>query len=108
MSGFLPLHIIVRSSTNKNPLTELDRFVITSFMAMRNRLTLRTDPCGTPFSTIFDEERWFAILTWMVLVWRKFLMKLQMLFLIPCICRIFRIRSPYHIVCFFYVKTYSS
>ena len=47
MSGFLPLHIMVRSLANKNPLTGLDRFVITSFMAMRNRLTLRTDPCGT-------------------------------------------------------------
>ena len=57
VSGFLPLHIIVRSSANKNLLTGLDRFVMTSFMAMRNRLTLRTDLCGTPFSMILDEER---------------------------------------------------
>ena len=57
MSGFLPLHIIVSSSGNKNPVTWLDEFVITSYMAMRNRLTLRTDPCGTPFSMILDEER---------------------------------------------------
>ena len=57
MSGFLPLHIIVSSSGNKCPLTWLDEFVITSFMAMRNRLTLRTDPCGTPFSMILDEDR---------------------------------------------------
>ena len=57
MSGFLLLHIIVSSSGNKNPLTWLDEFVITSFMAMRNRLTLSTDPCGTPFSMILDEER---------------------------------------------------
>ena len=57
MNGFLPLHIIVRSSVNKNPLTGLDRFVITSFMTMRNRLTFRTYPCGTLFSMIFDEEK---------------------------------------------------
>ena len=41
---------------------------------------------------ILDEERWFAIPTWMVLLRRKFLMKLKMLFLIPCISRIYRIR----------------
>ena len=87
VSGFFPLHIIVRSSTNKNLLTGLDGFV-TSFMVMRNRL--RTDPCGTPFSIVLDEERQFAILTQMVFVWRKFLMKLKMLF--PCFCRIFKIR----------------
>ena len=52
MCGFLLLDIIVSSSGNKNPVTWLDEFVITSFMAMRNRLTLRTDPCGTSFSMI--------------------------------------------------------
>ena len=57
MSGFLLLHIIMSSPGNKYPLTWLDEFVITSFMAMRNRLTLRTDPCGTSFSMILDEER---------------------------------------------------
>ena len=57
MSGFLPLHIIVSSLGNKNPVTWLDEFVITSYMAMRNGLTLKTDPCGTPFSMILDEER---------------------------------------------------
>ena len=57
MSGFLPLHIIVKSSANKNLLTGLERFVITSFMAKRNRLTLRTDPCSTPFSMILGEDR---------------------------------------------------
>ena len=57
MSGFFPLHIIVSSSGNKNPLTWLDEFVITSFMAMRNRLTLTTDPCSTLFSMILDEGR---------------------------------------------------
>ena len=54
---FFPLYIIVRSTANKNPLDGLDRFVITSFMAMRNRLTLRTDPCGTPFSMVLNKER---------------------------------------------------
>ena len=57
MNEFLPLHIIVRSSMNKNPLTGLDRFVIALFMAMRNRLTPRIDPYDTPFSMILDEER---------------------------------------------------
>ena len=57
MSGFLPLHIIVSSSGNKNPVTWLDEFVITSYMAMRNRLKLRLYPFGTPFSMILDEER---------------------------------------------------
>ena len=57
VSGFFPLHIMVRSSANKNPLTRLDKFVIASFMAKRNRLTLRTDSCGTPFSMILDEKR---------------------------------------------------
>ena len=56
VSGFLPLHI-AKSSANKNPLTRLNRFVITSFMAKSNRLMLRTDLCGTPFSMILDEER---------------------------------------------------
>ena len=65
VSGFLPLHIIVRSSTNRNPLIGSEILIITSFMAMRNRLTLRTEPCGTPFS--IGEEREFATLTWMVL-----------------------------------------
>ena len=89
--GFF-LCILVSSSGNKNPLIWLDEFVITSFMAMRNRLTLRTDPCGMPFCMILDEERWFASLTWMVLVWGKILMKLKVLFLIPCICRSLRLR----------------
>ena len=40
VSGFLSLYIIVKSSANKNLLTGLDRFVITSFMAMKNRLRL--------------------------------------------------------------------
>ena len=57
MSRFLPLHIIVKSPANNNPLTGLDILVITSFMAIRNRLTLRTDPCDTPFSMNLDEER---------------------------------------------------
>ena len=46
MCGFLPLHIIVSSSGNKNPVTGLDEFVITAFMAMRNRVMSRNDPCG--------------------------------------------------------------
>ena len=99
MSGFLPLPITVSSSANKNPLTWLDELVITSFMAMWNRLTLRTDVCGTSFSMILDEERWFASLTWMVLVWRKFLMMLKVLFLIPYICRSLRIRFL-HTICY--------
>ena len=41
---------------SKNPLTKLDKFVITSFMAMRNRLTPRTDPCGTSFSMVLNRE----------------------------------------------------
>ena len=54
---FSPLHIIVRSSANKNSLTGFrDRFVITSFMAMKNRLTLRTDPCGTLFSMVLERD----------------------------------------------------
>ena len=65
VSGFLPLHIIVRSSAN--PLIGLEKLVITSFMAMRNRLTLRTEPCGTPFSMVLGEETEFATLTWMIL-----------------------------------------
>ena len=58
---------MVRSSANGNPLIGSERLVITSFMAMRNRLTLRTEPCGTPFSMVLGEESDFATLTWMVL-----------------------------------------
>ena len=74
-------------------------------MTMRNRLTLRADPCSTPFSMILDEERWFAILTWMVLVWRKFLVKLKMLFLISCI---FRIRCLHTILYAFSMSRYTT
>ena len=47
-----------------------------SFIAIRNRDTLKTEPCDTPFSRIFGGEK-VLTLTSMTLVDRKLLIKLR-------------------------------
>ena len=46
---FFPLHVIVRSSAKRKAITGGVIWFMASFMAIRNRVTLRTEPCRTPF-----------------------------------------------------------
>ena len=53
---FGPLRIRVKSSAYKNPLTGFVTVFRISFMVIRNRDTLRTELCGTPFLKVFEAE----------------------------------------------------
>ena len=66
--GFLFLHTGVKSSANSIPMTGFVMQFNTLFIAIRNRDTLKTEPCGTPFSRIFAGETVLLALTSMTLL----------------------------------------
>lgn len=72
-SIFLPVVYIVKSSANNKHLVGGLMHVVMSLIAMRNNVTLMTDPCGTPFSTLFILEIYLLIFTYIFLFVTKFL-----------------------------------
>ena len=75
--GFLSLHTRVKSSANSSSMTGFVMQFNTSFIAIRNRDTLKTKSYGTPFSRVFGGERLSLVLTSMTLVDSKLLIKVE-------------------------------
>ena len=75
---------MVRLSAKRKVLTEGIIWIMASFMAIRNRMTLRTEPCGTPFC-ISTECELVLVRTFMRRVLIKFSMNVSIL---PCRPRI--------------------
>lgn len=53
--------------------TGLGRVLQISFMATRNKVALRADPCGRPLTMSWGEDKWLLILTQNLQLAKKFL-----------------------------------
>lgn len=94
-----------RSSAKRDDFTENVILSQRSFMATRNKVTERVEPCCTPFSWLKVEERWPLILTWKDLFSRKCLTKRSRLPLHKIFCNSSIRRGRPHMVSYAFVMS---